>query len=516
MADLQVKTANICNITSSTLLNSNAGGSGTYISDNNISVYMSGTATWSGTYCQYTNDYAVVDDYYTISFTPICATNSTLQIEVAGTAKKITFTSGTRTSVTIQATSTSRYVAFYGGDTVEKTVIIKDIQIEKGETATVYRPYSATGWVHFLRKLTTATEAIENPLYSDGTAITAYTIKGNTVQNGTPTPSNPVEVNGVGVRTENLLDADMYYGTYKQADGIYQSTRANLYNVQIKPFTADDIGKTFTFVADISPITGNARLCANINGTIVSGSNTEKSVVTFTVETADDSIFFNYGSGSTTVTTLSDIMLVEGETAPTSYIPWGYKIPISSAQGTAVNYLGSVTSNRQIKKLVLTGTEDWIYQSDYNRFLITISDAAQFVVRQAPMLCTHYQVIDDGRPISDVPNNSVYFNNQYLCITTTDQSSKTDLNNYLAAQYAIGTPVTIWYVLATATTGIVNEPLMKIGTYADTLSNATAIPTTDGANSITVDTTVQPSEFTATWTGWHDAYVKEYDGTNWQ
>lgn len=43
-----------------------------------------------------------------------------------------------------------------------------------------------------------------------------------------------------------------------------------------------------------------------------------------------------------------------------------------------------------------------------------------------------------------------------------------------------------------------------------------SIPTTDGVNSITVDTTVQPSEFTATWTGWHDSSVKEYDGSEWQ
>ena len=43
-----------------------------------------------------------------------------------------------------------------------------------------------------------------------------------------------------------------------------------------------------------------------------------------------------------------------------------------------------------------------------------------------------------------------------------------------------------------------------------------SIPTTEGANSITVDTTVQPSEFTATWTWWHDSSVKEYDGSDWQ
>ena len=69
------------------------------------------------------------------------------------------------------------------------------------------KKYDGSQWKHSLRKLTTATEAVENPLYSDGTAITAYTLKGNTVQDGTPTPSNPVEVQGVGVRTENLFNA---------------------------------------------------------------------------------------------------------------------------------------------------------------------------------------------------------------------------------------------------------------------------------------------------------------------
>jgi len=71
-------------------------------------------------------------------------------------------------------------------------------------------------------------------------------------------------------------------------------------------------------------------------------------------------------------------------------------------------------------------------------------------------------------------------------------------------------------MLVTPETGIVNEPLMKIGDYANTVSNATAILTTEGANSITVDTTVQPSEFTATWTGRHDASVKEWDGSDRQ
>ena len=79
-----------------------------------------------------------------------------------------------------------------------------------GSTQLPFQPYSSTGWLHSLRKLTTATEAVENPLYSDGSPITAYTIKGNTVQDGTPTPSNPVDVNGVGERTANLCNGWEY------------------------------------------------------------------------------------------------------------------------------------------------------------------------------------------------------------------------------------------------------------------------------------------------------------------
>lgn len=112
-----------------------------------------------------------------------------------------------------------------------------------------------------------------------------------------------------------------------------------------------------------------------------------------------------------------------------------------------------------------------------------------------------------------MPNNSLYLGgtqqDHKIYIHTDAYATAIEYEAWLAEQYANGTPVTIWYILATAETTAVNEPLMKIGTYADTLSNATAIPTTEGANSITVDTTVQPSEFTATWTGWHDASVKE-------
>ena len=260
------------------------------------------------------------------------------------------------------------------------------------------KKYNGSTWENaVVRKYGTASEIITPPttIYSDGTAITAYTIKGNTVQNGTPSPSNPVDVVGVG--------------------------------------------------------------------TLDSGQ---------------------------------------------------YKIPISSGGVTTNIYLGSTQTTRQIKKYVMTGNETITSVTQITagyRFRVAVPMTDMSQDNRLMSLCTHFQCVSDWTELGFTPS----LNGAELFFMVSDISTSAAFTAYLQQQYANGTPVTVWYVLATATTGQVNEPLMKIGNYADTLSNATAIPTTEGANSITVDTTVQPSEFTATWTGWHDASVKEWDGSQW-
>ena len=180
-----------------------------------------------------------------------------------------------------------------------------------------------------------------------------------------------------------------------------------------------------------------------------------------------------------------------------------WTIPITSAGQTVPVYLGEVPTVRRIKKLVLTGQEEVIYDSTYTRFTIILPGCLIVAVRRTPAFCTHYEVIDDGRSISDVPNNSMYSHNadRRLYIKATDYSTNDAFKAYLAAQYAAGTPVTVWYVLDTPTTGIVNEPLCKIGDYADELHSADAgvtIQTTRGSNTLTVDTDLQPSSMSIT------------------
>lgn len=357
-------------------------------------------------------------------------------------------------------------------------------------------------------KYGSATETIQSgdTIYADGTAITAYTLKGNTVQNGTPTPSNPVAVNGVGERTANLLE-------YKRA-GYNLGTngylvQTNDYDMWFAPVTAgqtyvaQNVSGTYGFYTSKPP----ERDPVTYDGSRVTFSGTQPVI---TVPQAVSYI------GIRTVAGTTNAMLNDGSTV-LPYEPLGYKIPISSGQ-TALNpiYLtgqlmavesadtlsSSGTVTYQYKKYEIKGTEDTIsgYTNSAGKLGFQYERLDMVSNSRTNGVCSHFVPIQS---ISWTTTNSICFgaNNKAIYFIFSDamatQYNLTDITSikqWLADQYAAGTPVTIVYPLETATTESVTAP---------------EIPTTDGANSITVDTTVQPSEFTATWTGWHNAEVKE-------
>lgn len=270
--------------------------------------------------------------------------------------------------------------------------------LNEGSTALPYEPY---GWVHSLRKLTTATDTLTSlpaDIYADGNTATIG-ISGNTVQNGTPTPENPIMPQSTG---------------------------------------------------DLETV---------------------------------------------------------GEKAGQ------YKIPISSADTTTPVYLGEVESTRRIKKLVLDGSEpyQWGHSSTrlYSWYLIATDLGAP---ENTPFLCTHGVTVTSA---SEYVYGKVYCDNTLnIGIFPDSLNSESEVKQWLATQAENGTPVIIWYVLATEETGIVNEPLQKIGGYADEVSNIT-IPVTAGGDTLSVDTTVQPSEVTVNYKGWHPAVVHERDNGAW-
>ena len=239
-----------------------------------------------------------------------------------------------------------------------------------------------------------------------------------------------------------------------------------------------------------------------------------------------------YPTGTTATVGLKGQMEQNGTPTPTTPIQpqetgdletvgGQYKIPISSADTTTNIYLGEVETTRKIKKLVLTGEEAWVKSgAASNTFYTNVSG---YLRRRGVVItiCSHYisrANINAGAEIQD-GNVSFYANlsrpSEYFYIRDSHLATVADLKTFLAQQYAAGTPVTIWYVLAEPTTGIVNEPLRKIGDYADTVSGIT-IPTIAGANTIDVDTMLKPSEVSVNYKGWHSIQsLHRFNGSSW-
>lgn len=160
-------------------------------------------------------------------------------------------------------------------------------------------------------------------------------------------------------------------------------------------------------------------------------------------------------------------------------------------------YLGTAPTTRRVKKLVLTGEETWYSSSMFIGSMYVYHSQFPGIARRSPIYCSH--LIAAGS-ISQYQHGTCLCDatsvNLWIFDTTTSPAA---FKSYLAAQYANGTPVTVWYVLAEPETAIVNEPLMKIGDYADTISFAQAgvtIPTVNGANVLDVPTKIKPSEIT--------------------
>lgn len=330
---------------------------------------------------------------------------------------------------------------------------------------------------------------------STGEPLVSWTILGNGQQTGTPSPDNIIMPTFCGVRTGNLWDED------------YAGISGSLKYVPV--FVGDG---TFTLSTDTPDYLRNAPLFL-LSGNVTSGASTPTNGVYNGISRTTDSsngyitIAFRLQSEESNPVT-HKTMLNSGNTA-LPYEPYGYKITITCAGQTTPVYLGQTQTVRRIRKLVLDGTENWrllnrIASVGGKYFSIAI--ATQERTEFGKMLCSHYTV---ANPYDRLTACCVLANySQGIDVRVNNPSTDEnidDFKSYLADQYAAGTPVTIWYVLAEPETAIVNEPLAKIGTYADELHSTDAgvtIPTTEGQNTLTVDTDLQPSEMTIT-------YIKE-------
>lgn len=200
-----------------------------------------------------------------------------------------------------------------------------------------------------------------------------------------------------------------------------------------------------------------------------------------------------------------------------------YVIPVISGGITTNVDLSVVQTTRNIAMKVLNGTETFTKNDagNPNNYLYYASRGS-ILTGSVNEICVCSQLqYRSGAPINTIgintknESNVIYINfGSEIMNAQTSGNTAAGLKEYLAAQYALGTPVTIWYVLLTPTTTTLNEPLRKIDTYSDSVS-VSAIPTTAGSQTFDIDTTLKPFEVDLTYNGWHLYNDKKYTNGAW-
>ena len=166
---------------------------------------------------------------------------------------------------------------------------------------------------------------------SVGLPAAGYKIYGNSIQDGIPSPENPIEVRSVGDRTDNLFNEnDVTYGYWVNANGYIDARSFSLkYNGNISIITGKAVcAKAYGLIPYNIAIsyydTDNAFISrtASLNGSFVSDPP----------DNAAYGVFCVAASNTTTIPITPEklasykIVLSYGES--TEYEPYGYRIPV--------------------------------------------------------------------------------------------------------------------------------------------------------------------------------------------
>ena len=317
-----------------------------------------------------------------------------------------------------------------------------------------------------------------------------------------PTPDAPIMPEFVGVRTANLFDESTFVFS---TDTTIVYTPIYVGNGEFTLSTTFPDNET----KDVFFIAGNVSSGASSawNGVDEHRSRSVTSVDGYIT------IATRYNSNRENPADYA-YMLNSGSTA-LPYEPYGWKLTPTITSGTESTttpiYLGQTQTVRRIKKVVLTGQETWteVYpgepEAQAQGIVMYATDLSEIGTDRNDFRCSHffvgnyrgYLISGQGRINGMSPE---CFNVNYNNGSGGLQNFKT----WLTSEYTAGHPVTLWYALATEQTAVVNEPLMKIDTYCDTVSStntgAPEIQIFDGNNTISFEETIQPSEVTITYT----------------
>ena len=358
-----------------------------------------------------------------------------------------------------------------------------------------------------------------------GNNIIKYSITGNSTQSGTPTPSNPISITGVGDKTINLLDK-IAIKPVSSATIITQIDNG----INVKNVTFGYGGYTPTIY-----VKSNTTYYIKFYRNVISGNDSRvivfagnsQSVILLgiynrpgeneghfnTGEYNKINIWFYAAVPGIAEVEFTNIMLNEGSTT-LPYVPGGHRIPITLNNNLSYLYLGYFQTTRYIKKIIFSGNENtWYTNNDLKYMAIT---NPLLIANTITCYCTHFNAVPNVNLDSNLNMNEVCIRSNAKQVWIKYSGTLDEFKAWLKEQYTNNTPVTLYYVLSTPEIVYNSDPLMKIGTYADYLEADVSYPTNTGSNNITVETTAQPSNFAVTWTEWNNGQnTYKYTNNQW-
>ena len=323
-----------------------------------------------------------------------------------------------------------------------------------------------------------------------GTAVD-YTVYGNSVQDGTPTPESPVEIQSVGDLTKNLLPNDWESGFISVSSGANQD---GLEYVRTKDYFTFDISKNYYISSDsIDTRTTISWYFYDENKNFISRFVSYKNRTIGTsgceVTIPTNTVFFRLTVLTTDINI--KVQIEEGSTA-TEYEPYHkYDIPITVTGKNLLKYPYYWTS-RVRSGIMFTVNEDGTITLSGTT---TLTDTAidDFVLANAVTIKSGTYTVS-GCPkggavyiyrifihirdrsgkftyISDIGNGATFTVTNTSTITTSIRIGAeigTVNNLVFAPQIELGSTATAYEPYKGETKHIyLDEPLRKVGDYAD-------------------------------------------------
>lgn len=352
----------------------------------------------------------------------------------------------------------------------------------------------AKGDVYFTQGFTREISGIP-PLTLDaiGKNTLDYKIYGNSIQDGTPTPENPVEIQSVGelvtegefsgkyvipvvVSGKNLINPQTTINGYRLgSDG--NLFRENSYTttdfIKVIPskFYTRNIG--FTVTNPICEYDANKTFIRRVTN----GTDIMLSPDAHYVRTAFNSDY------------LSNIQLELGSEA-TAYEPYHEPITTNIYLDEPLRKIGDYADvidfnrgvvERKIGYVAFDGSERWFKDNELSDTIryYSVNNFPQRI-ETASDKCSHFEHRDyPAINTLDVISFSVANRTQAVFrVSKVDFPTINSFKAWLGEQYTNGTPVTVYYALAEPTTEPISLP---------------SIPTFDGTTVISTDTEIQPS-----------------------